>query len=183
MTTLSLLTRTHLENALTPTELRATKIVRIALMSGILPFYFVIILLYLQNGHAGMVQTDTSLMGTLSLIHACFALIAAGGAFYLPKIQMRKEYLSRAAAGLSVEKIAAKAVQLHRASTVMMMAPIEGAAFFGGAICMIGVVDGTMGQETAYWLNTLSGVVLVGIGLLTFPTRENVLGSLERAFL
>ena len=183
MTAHPLLTRTHFENALTPTELRATKIVRIALMSGILPFYFVIILLYTQNNHAAVIQYDHSLLDTLSMIHACFALFAMGAAFYLPKIQMRKEYLSRITDGLSVEQIAAKAVQLHRAGTVIMMAPIEAASFFGGAICMIGVVDGTISNSSEYWFNALSAVLLLGIGMLTFPTREKILAALENAFL
>jgi len=179
MTTLVPFTRTDLEKALTPEQLRVTKIIRIALMLGITLFYALVLLPYFLVNPERFNLSDVFLMNTLSLVHGVFTLIATAAAFFLSKMILRRERLSNG----TPEKVALQAVALHRVSSLLLMAPIEGAAFFGAVVCMVGIQNKLMQFMPIYLLNSASAVLLIVVGLITFPTRERVLGTLESAFL
>jgi len=177
------LSRVQLEQALTAKQLRVIVIIRIALMLGISFYYFVVLLLYsLFNSDAFSTQ-DSSLMDVLSVTHALFALVATALAFYLSNLYLRPERLAKQSGIQSPDEAALFAIGLYRASSLILMAPIEGVSFFGAVICMIGVKNGTIGFYPMYWLNAASAVLLILVGIMTFPTRERVLGTLESAFV
>ena len=174
------LTRTHLEQALTPEQLRTTTIIRIALMMGVLFFYFAIFMIYSTRTPESLNEPDLELMNVLSLVHVVMAISVTMAAFFISELQLKKNLLSEET---DPAQAAAKAIALHRTSTLLFMAPIEGAAFFGGTICIIGVTSGTMDLEPLYWLNAGSATLLFIVGMATFPTRERVLTTLEDAFV
>jgi hypothetical protein len=176
-------TRTHLEQALTAEQLRGIVIIRIALMLGISFYYFVVLLLYSMFNPEGFSKQDMSLMNMLSAAHAVFTLAAAAIAFYLSILQLRHGRLTEQSNIQTPEEAALYAVGLYRTSSIILMAPIEGASFFGAVICMIGVQNGTIEFYPMYWLNAASAVLLVLVGIMTFPTRERVLETLESAFV
>ncbi len=176
-------TRTHLEKALTPEQLRITAIIRIALMLGVSFFYLAIYIVYSLRAPDNYSQPDTSLMDILSIAHAAFGIAAAVAAFTLSNFQLRRERLPLQADPQTPDQAAAIAIGLHRISTLFLMAPLEGAAFFGAAICMVCVQNGTMELYPIYWLNAASAIFMVLVGIITFPTRERVLSTLESAFV
>jgi hypothetical protein len=176
-------TRTHLEQALTAEQLRITMIIRIVLMLGISFFYFVILLLYFLRKPDTLSQPDVSLMNMLSVIHAMITVVLTATAFFISKLPLRPERLAGPPASLTPEEMALQAVGLHRVSSLLLMAPIEGAAFIGAAICMIGVQNGTMALYPIYWLNAASAVLFVLVGIMTFPMRERVIEILESSFV
>ena len=175
--------RIHLEQALTAKQLRGIAIIRIALMLGILFYYFVVLLLYSKFNPGSFSKQDMSLMNVLSAAHGVFTLVATTTAFYLSSIQLRPERLTEQSNIQTSEEAALYAIGLYRISSLLLMAPIEGASFFGAVICMIGVQNGTIEFYPVYWLNAASAVLLLLVGIMTFPTRERVLGTLDSAFV
>jgi hypothetical protein len=175
--------RIHLEQALTAKQLRVIVIIRIALMLGIMFYYFVVLLLSSLFHPNGFSKQDTSFMEVLSAAHALFTFAAAALAFYLSSLQLRPERLTEQPGIQSSAQAALYAVGLYRASSLILMAPIEGASFFGAVICMIGVQNGTIEYYPMYWLNAASAVLLILVGIMTFPTRERILDTLESAFM
>ena len=175
--------RIHLEQALTAKQLRAMVIIRIALMLGISFYYFVVLLLYTMFNADAFSKQDMSLMHVLSAAHAVFTLVAAALAFYLSSLQLRPERLTGKSDIHTPEQAALYAVGLYRASSLILMVPIEAVSFFGAVICMIGVQNGTIKFYPMYWLNAASAVLLILVGIMTFPTRERVLETLESAFV
>jgi hypothetical protein len=177
------LDRIHLEQALTAKQLRPIVIIRIALMLGISFYYFIVFLLYHMFIPDSFSRQDVSLMNVLSATHAVFTLAAAVTAFYLSSLQLRPERLTGQPDIKTPEEAALYAVGLYRVSSLILMAPIEGASFFGAVICMIGVRNGTIEFYPMYWLNAASAVLLILVGIMTFPTRKKVLETLESAFV
>jgi hypothetical protein len=175
--------RIHLEQALTVKQLRVIIIIRIAMMLGILFYYFVVLLLYFMFNPDGFSKQDMSLMNVLSAAHGVFTLAAAAIAFYLSNLQLRHERLTEQSDIQTPDMAALYAVRLYRTSSILLMAPIEGASFFGAVICMIGVQNGTIEYYPMYWLNAASAVLLILVGIMTFPTRERILETLESAFM
>ena len=152
-------------------------------MLGISFYYFVVLLLYSLFNPDAFSKQDASLMDVLSITHAVFTLAATIIAFYLSNLQLRPERLSKQSYILTPDDTALIAVGLYRASSLILMVPIEGASFFGAVICMIGVKNGTIEFYPMYWLNAASAVLLFLVGIMTFPTRERVLSTLESAFV
>jgi hypothetical protein len=183
MTSLININRMHFEQALTAQQLRVFAIIRIALIVGILFYYFAVILLYSMFVPNGFSKQDTSLMNVLSMAHAVITFIAAAVAFYLSNLQLRPERLAGRFDIQTPEQAAHYALGLYQTSSLLLMAPIEAASFFGGVICMIGVQNGTIEFYPMYWLNAGSAVLLILAGIMTFPTRERVLNTLETAFV
>lgn len=177
------LNRMHLEQALTAKQLRVIIIIRIALMLGILFYYFVVLLLYSMFIPDSFGKQDTSLMNVLSAAHAVFTLAAAAIAFYLSSLQLCAERLTEQSNIQTPEEAAHYTVGFYRVSSILLMAPIEGASFFGAVICMIGVQNGTIEFYPMYWLNAASAVLLILTGIMTFPTRERILNTLESVFV
>jgi len=158
-------------------------IIRIALMLGISFYYFVVLLLYSLFHPDGFSKQDMSLMEVLSAAHAVFTLAAAATAFYLSSLQLRPERLKEQPDTQTPEQVSLYAVGLYRASSLILMVPIEGASFFGAVLCMIGVQNGTIEFYPMYWLNAASAVLLIMVGIMTFPTRKRILDTLETAFV
>jgi hypothetical protein len=177
------LNRIHLEQALTTKQLRIIVIIRIALMLGISFYYFVVLLLFSMFNPDAYSKQDTLLMDVLSVIHAIFLLIATIIAFYLSSLQLRSERIAENSNIQTPGDAALFAVGLYRASSIILMAPIEGASFFGAVICMIGVKNGTIEFHPMYWLNAASAVLLILVGIMTFPTRERILKTMESVFV
>jgi hypothetical protein len=177
------LDRTHLEQALTAKQFRMIVNIRIALILGIIFYYFVVLLLHSLYHPDGFSKQDVALMNVLSVIHAMFTLAAATIAFYLSDLQLRRERLTEQVDIQTPDEAALYAVGLYRTSSLLLMAPIEGVSFFGAVICMIGVQNGTIEYNPMYWFNSASAVLLILVGITTFPTREKVLKTLESAFV
>jgi len=97
-------------------------------------------------------------MNVLSITHALFTLMTAATGFYLSNLQLRSERLTEQPDIQTPEAAALFAVGLYRTSSLLLMAPIEGAAFFGAVICMIGVQNGIIDFYPMYWMNAASAV-------------------------
>ncbi|MBN1398614.1 MAG: hypothetical protein JXA06_11330 [Bacteroidetes bacterium] len=177
------LNRMHLEQALKPEDIRTLSIIRIALIFGAVFYLLVVILLYSIGNPDNQNNPDTEFLDILSIIHLVIAFILITTAFLLSKLVLSKGRLFQQSAAQTSEQLALQAVNLYRTSTLLLIAPIEMAAWFGITFCLIGVTNGTIALYPIYWLNTISTLLLVLIGMATFPTRERALAAMETAFV
>lgn len=178
MHTSATLTRSDIENAVTPEYVRLSGILRIALVSGVTLFYLVIIVLSSQGILADDDAADISGVNTLSMIHGVVMLGAVAVAVLLSKRMLRKERLN----GSDLPSTIDQALQLYRTSSILLIAPMEGGALFGGVVILMAAQSGLLESHPVYWINALSAVLLLLVGLLTFPTRERIVDALVEAF-
>jgi len=174
-----ILTRMYLEKALTPEYLRILAVIRIAIIIGAAFFLLVVFFIYSIRTPDSFNNPDPDILDILSIVHAVFAISSLGAAFFISRRMLRKERLI----GEKPEHLASQALSLYRISSLLLVVPIEGAAFFGIALCLNGVMNGTMALYPIYWLNALTTGLLILIGYVTFPTRERVLAALESALI
>jgi hypothetical protein len=158
---------------LTPVNVRTTQIINVALGIGVMSFFLVIVYFYFRlQGSGGESPGDDSLLQVLSMVHIAFAVIAftAGMILYGVVINLfRKSPLAGTAEGC---------LRIIRMATIVRLALMEGAAFFGLVVCLFGAVEGLLEEFPVYWLNALSSLAMVAFIVVTFPTRD----GLEQTF-
>ena len=181
MTTPILLTRTHFEKAFTPAALRAMAILQSALIAGPL-IYVVPMMIVLQNtGVEKPAEPDFSVLNALSMIHVA-ALFTA---LFLGNFLFYRMFSPSRLAGmeeLGEEKLALVAAGHLRSAVIVRLALLEGVAFLGIAVCVVGITRGILDAEPLYYLNLGSLLVLLIYGLMTFPTKERILSWFEERF-
>ncbi len=181
MTTPILLTRTYFEKAFTPAGLRAMAILQTALIAGPL-VYVVPMLIVIQNtGVEKPAEPDFSVLTALSMIHVA-ALFAA---LFLGNFLFYRMFSPSRLAGmeeLGEEKLALVVAGHLRSAVIVRLALLEGAAFLGIAVCVVGITRGVLDAEPLYYLNLGSLLVLLVYGLMTFPTKERILLWCEERF-
>jgi hypothetical protein len=121
-------------------------------------------------------------METLSMTHVGFTIVAYLLAPFLFNRTLNATRLDPGQEADSTRALASQAVLLLRTAMIVRLAILEGAAFFGLSVCVIGVTGGVMAAEPLYWLNLGSGALLIAFGIATFPTREGLLDILESHF-
>jgi len=181
MTIPILLTRTHFEKAFTPAALRAMAILQTALIAGPL-VYVVPMLIVMQNaGIERPVEADFSVLNALSMIH----VVALFAALFLGNLLFYRMFSPSRLAGmeeLGEEKLAFVAAGHLRSAVIVRLALLEGAAFLGIAVCVVGITRGILDAEPLYYLNLGSLLVLLIYGLMTFPTKKRILSWFEERF-
>lgn len=172
----------NFQQALTPARLREMRTVYIALGAGVLVFGFVIWNVSTVATGRMPTEDDLGMMMILSIVHVVFALSVYAVSNFIYNLQFRPSRLERTAqegvydprSRRVIEDPAVNCLMIIRVAAVIRLALLEGAAFFGLAICMIGVQRGVMRVEPAYWLNVLSSVVMLAFVAVAFPTKDRV---------
>jgi len=175
------LTRTHFEGALTPATLRTLAILQTALIAGPL-IYLVPMLLVVQNT-SGIAPAgpDFTVLNMLSVINVAvlFAFL------FLGNVLFERMFSPARLQGLEEsepERLALVMVGHLRSAVILRLSLLEGAAFVGIAVCIVGLTRGVMDVEPLYYLNLGSLVVLLLYGVMTFPTKERILSWFEERF-
>ena len=172
----------NFQQALTPARLREMRTVYIALGAGVLVFGFVIWNISTVATGRAPAEDTLRMMMILSIVHAVFALSVYAVSNFIYNLQFRPSRLERSAqegvydprSRRVLEDPAVNSLMIIRVAAIIRLALLEGVAFFGLAICMMGVKNGVMEIQPAYWLNALSAVVMLAFVAATFPTRERV---------
>ncbi len=182
--------------------LRALQILQTAFTMGFLLFAVVVVGLHasgsLKQGDMAPVAPDDpdrlDILPILTLVHAAVAISCWTLAFASFGAMIGPARLARAIAepmilpGPSgartiVEGPAHKCIALLRGAILVRLALIEGPALFGAVICLLGAIDGSIDEQPLYWLNLLSGAVLVLFAIATFPTRDRLWDLVRRRFV
>lgn len=150
--------------ALTPEEIRTSRVIQAALMLGPLLFALAVAVLHTQAGR--IVTNDTmELVRSLSVVLAGFALVAYG---------ISTIAYSRVLARHSRAKTPLQCIASIRTAMIVRMALLEGVAFFGLVVCLVAEFGGVLHSHPEYWLTLLPTAVILVVGIGTFPTRERI---------
>jgi hypothetical protein len=177
MNTSALITRTDFEQALPEPSLRSMQMIHIALPLG--PVLFAIAINVVSFTLAGVRPTgaDFEMMTMMSVVHAVFALTTLLGS----EAAFRWLTDARRSMGSATDTprlLVAQYVNRFRSASIVRLAMLEGAAFLGLSVCVIGLTRGVLDAEPMYWLNIGSTVILIAIAVWKFPTRERVISTL-----
>lgn len=167
------ISRTELTNSITPEYVRTMGVLRIALLGGVTMFYVVIAVISSQGALKSGDAADVAQINLLSMIHGAIALVAVGLGLVISKSMLRKERITET----EPSAVIGQALALYRTSTILLIAPIEGAALFGAVVVLLAGQGGLLDTDPGYWLNAGSAVLLLLIGLATFPTRERIVNT------
>jgi hypothetical protein len=177
------LTRSSFENALTPQAVMVTRIIQFALTNSVLIFMAMVLFLYYQNFDAPSKSAGDETMLILTIVHlALFAALAMVSTILRGRL-FSPQALGESDSTAQSNELAARFVLQQRTAIIAGLAPLEGAGFFGLAVCAIGAVNGTLQAVPYYWVNLVSAVALLVFGVVTFPTKENLTDWFERAIL
>lgn len=177
------ISRTSFENALTPNSLQVTRLIQLALMTGVSIFALCVVVIYRMNPDLRADAHDADTLSTLTILHLALLFGALGASRFLPMRIFSPQALSAQSSKLDSQALAALCVTQQRTAIIVRLAVLEGAAFFGLAVCAIGVMNGTVHGSPHYWINLLSAVLFLFYGVTTFPTRDRLVSWFERRFL
>jgi hypothetical protein len=141
-------------------DVRGLAVLQAALGVGPLSFWGVVVGLSLLPGFAERTATPESLqlVVLLSVAHAATGLTSwTAGSFLFERTLAR---------GCDLASL--------RAATILRLALFEGVALFGAVVCLQAVLLGVAPAQPLVWLNAASTFVLLGLVIVTFPTRERV---------
>jgi hypothetical protein len=155
-----------------PEQLRPLQIIHFALAGGV--FVFLLVALFLPGSPVIMAPGGEDLLTVLSMVHAIafFSAFAIGRFMY--DSQLRRDRLASLVQGLSPDAARDQVLGLVRRVTIIRLALLEGAAFFGLAVVLIAKMTGAVAAAPVYWLNALSAVIFIGFVMFTFPTRDKI---------
>lgn len=151
---------------LTPEVVRTFQIIHGALMGGATMFLLVILMLHMQGSSGG--TSETEVLDNLSMVHAVFALSAFGASKIIFEKMFNQQTIINAPDPYTTS------LNIIRSALLVRLAMMEGAAFFGLAVCIIAVTGGITQTEPVYFLNAASYALFILIGLQTFPTKDSL---------
>jgi len=173
-----LLTRTHFEAALTPGLLRTMAIMQTALVFGPLLYVIPVFVLFSARSVIPPGPDEFLLANILSTINGATLLtVGSVGSFLFQRIFSSEILMTLPDA--NPETLASLAVGKLRSAMILRLALFEGAAFFGITVCILAMINGVLDAEPAYWLNLGSLAIFAAFGILTFPTKERLIGWFE----
>lgn len=165
------------------------QIIAMALFSAVTIFLGIILFLYSQGPQQENPERSSGILPILSLVHICMACANYALIFLVPYFFVNKKRLTTAITfspymqpqpEMSME---VRACSLIFTGFIMRAALLEGLALFGSIICLMGVLNGEIRVEPAYWLNLFSYVVFAAAILWTFPTKERLEATFQRRFM
>lgn len=164
------MTRTEFEQALTPEHVKTLQAVQFGLVMGPLLFAVVIGVIAIQPRPP--VEGGEALVRILSLAHLIVFLTCLGAGRFLPEQVFSPQRLASAPA--------AEWVKAQQTALILRLGLIEAPSLLGLVACLVAVFDGVLPAKPVYFANLVSLVVLVVVGIRTFPTKERLVAWFER---
>lgn len=171
------LSRTDLESGLPPGYVKQAQLLRLALIAGVVVFYLMILIISFTGDFPP--DSNGDVLPVLSAAHGFFTLAAFAGSMVMLRRVLSRERLLGTSTTADRQDIVRRAFSAYAVAGLIRMAILEGAAFMGGATCLTAVTSGVMSEQPLYWLNSLSALLQITVGLATFPTRETILTTLD----
>jgi hypothetical protein len=155
-----------------PEQLRPLQIIHFALAGGV--SIFLVVTMILTGSPVVVPPGGEDLLTVLSMVHAIAFIAAIAIGRFLYDSQLRRDRLQSMAQGVSEQAARDLVLGLLRRVTIVRLALLEGAAFFGLAVVLIAKMTGVVTEAPVYWLNALSSVIFIGFVVFTFPTRDKI---------
>lgn len=177
------LSRTAFEAALTPAQVMTSQMIQGALMMSVVIFTMVVAFMYAQAPIVAPGEAELDLIRLMTFVHLGMLAVNVGVSFFLAQRVFSPEAVGEAVGSGDTRAFIEKAVQQQRAAMIVRMALLEGSAFFGLVICLLGCTNGVLQAAPEYWINLLSPCLVIGFGVATFPSKERLVSWFEERFL
>jgi hypothetical protein len=177
------LSRTAFEAALTPAHVMTSQMIQGAMMMGVVVFAFAVAFIYSQAPAVVPGEAEVDLIRLMTFVHLGLLAVNVGVSFFLARRVFSPEAMGEGGGLDDAHAFAEKAVLQQRAALIIRIALLEGSAFFGLVICMLGATNGVLQASPEYWINLLSPVLIIGFGIATFPSKERLVSWFEERFL
>ncbi len=176
------------EEKLVGENLKINRIISSVLWLGPLFFLFVILFLYQNNSSLDVNVKQDSVVELMSLILPFFALVVYSIFFLLPKIYLKKDGLklklsSPSLSSRTATNPAVDIIMLDRTLMVVRLAMLEGIALFGLVILILSVSDGTIYDNSNYWLLIIPLLVLIIVAVTQYLSKDKILSRIENDIL
>lgn len=184
MNSLSEVTLSEFQSALTPQNIRVIQIIHGAIALGVILFMGVVAFVYFSpTEHAGQYELKDAydLIKVLTLAH----IMIAAGVYTVARVVFNlllgpsalqggvaKEM--KDAQGRAIINSGEKLMTMIRSALIVRLAMFEAPALFGLVICLIAITNGTIYETPAIWLNSVTAFILIGFVILTFPNKEKL---------
>ena len=166
--------RAEVQEGLRDQDLRITKIIHIATMAG--PLVFLAVVIFLKSMPQALEGIGASAglgpdMGFVLLqVTGVVSLACIVAAVVVPNFLLKPQILAKRLEAASSP--VAHMVALHRTIDIIRLAILEGAALFGLVVLLLAVMGGYLDDNPVFWFGLGPLVVLVLVGLVTFPSRS-----------
>ena len=170
------LTAQDVDQALTDETIREATVIHLAMTGGVVLFAGVIVFLALTGDNE---PTDAPHVDVLSGLVGLLFLSGAALAAFVFRFMLAPARLG-ATGDDDGAALAARALEKHRAASIVRLALLEGAALFGLVVAMLAVKAGMLPQQPVYALNTVPALVMIVVGAATVPTRDRIVSTVVR---
>ena len=184
MNSLSEVTLSEFQSALTSQNIRVIQIIHGAIALGVIMFMGVVAFLYSnQPAPAGPrdLKDAYDLIKVLTLAH----IMIAAGVYTVARVvfnlllgtsalQGGASKVMKNGQGRVITDNGEKLLALIRSALIVRLAMFEAPALFGLVICLIGITNGTIYETASIWLNAVTALILVGFVIVTFPNKERL---------
>ena len=190
MTSLREVSTTEFRESLTPSVIRLSQVIYFALAAGATLFALIVIVLYFQHGGGESAGADYSQLNTLTIVHTLIAILMWTFGRSLFEKQFSEENLGRVRNETFADKEgnpivitpAQQCMSVIRTASIIRLATLEAAAFFGIVVSVVAVTNGAAQDKPVYLLNLASTVLFVGLVAATFPNAERLEATFEKYF-
>jgi hypothetical protein len=156
------------QQAITPVYVKGLQVFYVALSIGVIVFFFVVFYFYIESTELKL-GDSREMLDMLSIVHLVYAVLA-----YAVATLLFGRTLAKGRAGVGGPATAEGFLATYRLASVVRLAIFEGVAFFGLVVIFIGAQTGLLQISPQYWLNLFSTVILCGLVIWTFPTRDRI---------
>lgn len=170
---------TDLKSKLSNQAVLVFQLITGSVLFGATLFLGFITLMYQSAAPAGVPEAGAvKMMNLLSIIHGAVFVGGLLASRFLFDMMFSASRIESAAGDWRLARYATAAekyLALMRSAMIIKMALLEMPAFFGLAVCFMGVTNGVLRVESLYWANLVSYAALVLLLLKDFPTRDSLL--------
>lgn len=164
------------QEALTPKNVLSMQIIHGALGLGVFTFFVVVVVMQFLHSAEEGVSEDVTILNIMSLAHLVMAMVC----FIASKIV--HDLMINASKRASFSHTGERCFATLRMASIVRLALMEGAAFFGLVICLLAAMEGQLENFPVYWLNALSCFAMIAFILANFPTKARLEQSFQDKF-
>jgi hypothetical protein len=161
------------------------QVLQAAMGVGVVMFGGVVLFLsHMMGGGTSAPAKASDVVRMLSLVNAAVFCLLALAAAVLPELVANPGRTFKQAAGAAPSVAPGDLEEAFQwklgAARVLRLAPLEGSALMGLVVCLLGVMDGSVRADPAYWCNALPAAVFIAYVIATFPTARQVAEIFQR---
>ncbi len=157
-----------IQNAFNPEFQRSMLIIHLAIAAGVASFAGIILFIYMTSAVSPAGVLNDSTVGLLTKLHLGMVAVLFPLAMYLFSVIIKNKMYK------NPEMDAVEFLTGVRTASIIRLAIMESAAFFGLIVCLIAVIDNIMRENPFYWINTVSAVFVIGFILLNIPNSDRI---------